>query len=215
MAGLLGPILSSGAFRMVSLALGILCLVITLALIYWLRQDAKRRSAGALVWTGVALAIAIIGALSGFAFMSFGFGPVGLIPFVLVCCLIIIYVVIRPAEFTADARERDMSLRLLSAELESKSCPRCGAGIEAEFLICPECLIELRHNCDYCGRPVKPSWQACPYCRSRQQGGAASSNSKSRPARTRSSSPSNAGANTDKGSSAGAGSFGDLDLTFN
>jgi RNA polymerase subunit RPABC4/transcription elongation factor Spt4 len=128
--------------------------------------------------------------------LKYGFSFVGLLPFFLIISLIVIYMIVRPAEFTADALERDLSLRLLDAELENKACPKCGAGIESDHLICPECLVELRVKCDYCGRPIKSDWHACPYCqakRNKSSGGYRSSSSRS---------------------SIGTGSFADLDIEF-
>jgi len=169
MSGFLGPVLDSGIFKVASVALGVMFLIFTFALVYWLYRDAVKRSAGAVIWGAVGLACAFTGIIAGFPFMRFGFSPVGLIPFFLVISLVIIYMIVRPAEFTADAQERDLSLRLLDAELENKACPKCGTGITADYLICPECLCELKVKCDYCGRPIKPSWHACPYCQSKRR----------------------------------------------
>jgi len=170
MSGLLGPILNSGVFKVASIVLGVMFLIITFALVYWLYRDAVKRSAGAVVWGAIGLVCAFVGIIAGFPFMKYGFSPVGLIPFFLMISLVIIYMIVRPAEFTADAQERDLSLRLLDAELENKACPKCGTGIEPDHLICPECLSELRVKCDYCGRPIKPRWHACPYCQSKRRG---------------------------------------------
>jgi RNA polymerase subunit RPABC4/transcription elongation factor Spt4 len=199
MGALLSPVLTSGLFKMASLAVGIMLLVVVAAMVYWLYQDANKRSAGAMAWGAIGLVCAFVGVILGFPAMQYGFSPVGIFPFFLVITLLIIYMIVRPAEFTADSQERDLSLRLLDAELEIKACPKCGAGIEADYLICPECLCELRVKCDYCGRPVKPNWHACPYCQSKQRAVSGRSKGPSRPK---------------KGSDAGSGSFADLDLDF-
>jgi RNA polymerase subunit RPABC4/transcription elongation factor Spt4 len=131
--------------------------------------------------------------------MKYGFLPVGLIPFFLIISLVIIYMIVRPAEFTADSQERDLSLRLLDAELEIKACPKCGAGIEPDFLICPECVSQLRVKCEYCGRPIKANWNACPYCQAKQrERGVSSSHSSHSKSRGRKS----------------TSSFADVDLDF-
>ncbi|MCL2818121.1 MAG: zinc ribbon domain-containing protein [Actinomycetia bacterium] len=190
MSGLLAPILSSGLFQAASAIIGIMFLVITIAMVYWLYRDAIKRSAGAIIWGAIGLVCAFIGIIAGLPFIKYGLALVGLLPFFTVISLVIIYMIVRPAEFTADAQERDLSLRLLDAELENKACPKCGTGIDGDYLICPECLSELRVKCDYCGRPVKPNWHACPYCQSKR--------------RTAS----------DRLSGVGTGSFADVDFDF-
>ena len=169
MSGLLAPILDSSIFRMASTGMGVLFLVITFAMVYWLYRDATKRSAGAIVWGAIALACAVIGIIAGFPFLEYGLALVGLLPFALLISLIVVYMIVRPAEFTVDAQERDLSMRLLDAELENKACPKCGTGIESDHLICPECLTELRVKCDYCGRPIKSAWNACPYCEAKRR----------------------------------------------
>ena len=169
MSGLFAPILESGAFKAASAAIGVLFLIITVAMVYWLYQDALKRSAGAVIWGAIGLVCAFIGIIAGLPFLRYGLSLVGLLPFFLIIALVVIYMIVRPAEFTADAQERDLSLRLLDAELENKACPKCGTGIESDHLICPECLTELRVKCDYCGRPIKPAWHACPYCQSKRR----------------------------------------------
>jgi len=168
MSGLLAPVLDSGAFKVASAAIGVLFLIITAALVYWIYQDALKRSAGAVIWGAIGLVCAFIGIIAGLPFLKYGLSLVGLLPFFIMIALVVIYMIVRPAEFTADAQERDLSLRLLDAELENKACPKCGTGIETDHLICPECLSELRVKCDYCGRPIKPQWNACPYCQSKR-----------------------------------------------
>lgn len=168
MSGLFAPILESGAFKAASATIGILFLIISIAMVYWLYQDALKRSAGPIIWGAIGLVCAFIGIIAGLPFIKYGLTLVGLLPFFMVIILVVIYMIVRPAEFTADAQERDLSLRLLDAELENKACPKCGTGIETDHLICPECLTELRVKCDYCGRPIKPSWNACPYCQSKR-----------------------------------------------
>ncbi|MCL2491971.1 MAG: zinc ribbon domain-containing protein [Coriobacteriia bacterium] len=190
MSGLFAPILESGMFKVASGVIGVVFLVITCALVYWLYRDAIKRSAGAIIWGAIGLVCTFVGIIAGLPFVKYGLSLIGLLPFFTVISLVIIYMIIRPAEFTADAQERDLSLRLLDAELENKSCPKCGAGIASDYLICPDCLSELRIKCDYCGRPIKPNWHACPYCQSKRSG------------------------RSGRLSSVGTGSFADVDFDF-
>lgn len=48
-----------------------------------------------------------------------------------------------------------------------QSCPSCGKGISAEFVICPYCQHQLECKCPKCSSRVEHGWQACPYCATR------------------------------------------------
>ncbi len=48
-----------------------------------------------------------------------------------------------------------------------QSCPACGKGISAEFVVCPYCQHPLECQCPKCSSRVEPGWQACPYCATR------------------------------------------------
>jgi len=122
----------------------ILCLVaIWLALIVFTFIDARRRIADPFL-VGCATAASIF-------------------PFVGT----MIYTILRPAEFLADAHERDVEVRTSEVRLrhlEEHSCHKCGFPTESEFMRCPSCRTRLKEECPTCSKPVGLDWKLCPYC---------------------------------------------------
>jgi len=165
MSDLLQPVIDSPAFKSASLGLGLLMFLLSIALVFWLFRDARRRGSSGIIWALVAGFALLVGIIIGFSKLDFGFVTVGLGSLGMVLLALLIYTFVRPADFVADAQERELSQRLLEAELEKNACPSCGAGIETDFLICPSCNITLRRPCEYCSRPIKTAWATCPYCR--------------------------------------------------
>ena len=43
-------------------------------------------------------------------------------------------------------------------------CPACGAPVEPDFVVCPNCGTQLKAACPSCHKAVDVSWVACPYC---------------------------------------------------
>jgi len=163
---LLTPIIESPAFQRASDILGIVLFVAAVAMVFWLFRDARRRGSVPFLWGLLGAAALIGGAFIGFGQSEWGFAVVGGATLALVLVVLLAYTLLRPAEFAADANERELSQRLLEAELEINACPSCGGGIEVDYLICPNCSVTLRTPCDYCSRPIRPTWNICPYCRS-------------------------------------------------
>jgi Double zinc ribbon len=130
----------------INLAVNLLILVLVvvwLALVYWTWADARRRIADP-VLIGTATAASLI-------------------PFIGT----IVYTILRPPEFLADAREREVETQaseLRMRHLIAQSCPRCEHPIERSWLRCPECQHRLKDPCVSCNRPVDPRWAVCPYC---------------------------------------------------
>jgi RNA polymerase subunit RPABC4/transcription elongation factor Spt4 len=145
MGDLLKPILDSAEFKLGSQLCLVFFVVFTFALIFWTWRDADRRGAMPWFW---AVVVGIFNIL-GWA----------------------IYMVVRPPEYAADARERELEIQAREAELarESATCPSCLKPVEAEFLICPYCMKKLRKECTNCGKALKMSWAVCPYCKTKQQ----------------------------------------------
>jgi hypothetical protein len=129
-----------------NLAVNLLLLVLVvvwLSLVYWTFADARRRIADPV--------------LIGTATIA------SLIPFIGT----IVYTILRPPEFLADAREREIETQaseLRMRHLTAQSCPRCEHPIERSWLRCPECRQRLKDPCVSCNRPVDPRWALCPYC---------------------------------------------------
>jgi hypothetical protein len=44
-----------------------------------------------------------------------------------------------------------------------RACPGCGSEIEAGWVVCPECGVNLVVR-THCGGPLKPHWTKCPRC---------------------------------------------------
>lgn len=79
----------------------------------------------------------------------------------------IVYSILRPPEFLADRRERELEIRaseLRVRQLEEQSCPNCGHPVERTYLRCPSCRARIKHPCEACRQPVDPRWSVCPYC---------------------------------------------------
>ena len=121
----------------------VLLAVIWLALVYWTWADARRRVAD-----GVLVACATIA--SFFPFVG-----------------TLIYMIVRPPEYLADVRERDLEIQAARARLAQigmHSCPYCDHEVENDFLRCPHCLRRLKEPCSSCHRPLAADWRICPYC---------------------------------------------------
>lgn len=43
-------------------------------------------------------------------------------------------------------------------------CPECGAVVDDDYLLCPECHTALQVSCPACQRSLKTRWTRCPYC---------------------------------------------------
>ncbi len=43
-------------------------------------------------------------------------------------------------------------------------CACCGAVVEEDYSVCPQCGTNLRASCPSCGRMVQPDWHVCAHC---------------------------------------------------
>jgi len=122
--------------------------VLWVALVAWTFFDARRRIADPIL-------VASATAASLFPFLG-----------------TIVYSILRPPEFLADKRERELEIRaseLRVRQLEEASCPNCEHPVERTFLRCPNCRARIKDPCDSCGKPIDPRWSICPYCETPQR----------------------------------------------
>ena len=137
----------SGWFRAGVRLLLLLVVVLWLSLALWVYKDARRRIEEPIL-IGVAVAAAVL-----FPFVG---------PFV--------YLFLRPPEYLADVRERDLEIRLMERRFGgADTCPQCAGPVEADFLVCPACQARLKQACPQCAKPLDATWRACPYCASPRQ----------------------------------------------
>lgn len=144
MGDLLNPILTHPLFALMRNLCTLFAVVLHLALVFWTYRDARQRGAMAWLW-----------ALAAFLFPVAGW---------------VIYLVIRPAEYLADVRERDLEIRAKEVALsrDYESCPACHKPTDKDFLICPNCMKKLKKPCIECGRALRLHWGVCPYCKTKQ-----------------------------------------------
>ncbi|HEY3375770.1 MAG TPA: zinc ribbon domain-containing protein [Candidatus Aquicultor sp.] len=130
----------SPVFKLIVNLIYLFAFVLYLSLAKWTYSDAKRRGAMAFYWTIVALLFPVAGWL--------------------------IYLIVRPAEYLDDIRERELEIRTKEALLSNgdTTCPSCSKPVEKQFLICPYCRRRLKKSCPSCERALNPSWAICPYC---------------------------------------------------
>lgn len=116
--------------------------VLWLALVFWTLKDARKRIDDGLI-TAVAVATSLV-----FPFIG-----------------TLVYSILRPPEYLADVRERELEMRAMQKELrESPACPNCREPVRDDYLVCPKCRKGLRSPCTVCDRPLERSWRVCPYC---------------------------------------------------
>ncbi|MBC7293765.1 MAG: zinc ribbon domain-containing protein [Thermoleophilia bacterium] len=116
--------------------------VLWLSLVFWTLKDARKRIEDPLV---VAVAVAT--------------------SFILPFMGTLVYAILRPAEYLAEARERELEMRAMEQELQAlRACPSCGELVRPDYLVCPSCRRRLRSSCPTCGRVLEPGWKICPYC---------------------------------------------------
>lgn len=125
----------------------ILAAVFYLAIVLWTFKDARKRIEDPIL---VATATAV-----------------SMLPIVGV----FVYMLLRPSEYIADVRERELEIRMMERELgRQERCPYCKSHIEGEYLSCPVCTTKLRQSCVGCTRPLDPRWAMCPFCETEVEG---------------------------------------------
>ncbi len=83
-----------------------------------------------------------------------------------------IYLMLRPKETLAEAYERSLEEEALLQGIEEVlACPGCGARVQGDFVVCPDCHTKLKKPCQGCGRALNLRWGVCPYCGTPSMGG--------------------------------------------
>lgn len=91
---------------------------------------------------------------------------------------VVIYLLIRPSKTLfekhyeeLDFEEEASYTELLAKELEDMEgdekhmhCPKCDYKIESSFKFCPNCRVQLKHECYSCKKELREEWTHCPYC---------------------------------------------------
>ncbi len=162
--------ITDSSLNLVVNLLVLVLVIIWIALVWWTNADARRRIEDPVL-------VATATATSLFPFIG-----------------TIVYTILRPPEYLADSRERELETKaaeLRLRRLTETSCARCEHPIELSWLRCPECQHRLKDPCRSCGRPVDPRWSVCPYCEAKVAGAAppATETAKKRPARARAEQP--------------------------
>lgn len=117
--------------------LGILALLYVLSVV-WVARDSYLRDAPWVLWTVVAV-IPLVG--------------------------VIAYCLLRPSLLQIDRDEQELEIAIKRRELmKYGECAKCGYPVEADYVLCPNCLTRLKNLCPTCGRALDPSWRVCPYC---------------------------------------------------
>jgi hypothetical protein len=135
--------ITNDALNLVVNLLILFLVVLWMALVAWTYFDARRRIQDPVL-------VACATAASLFPFLG-----------------TIVYSILRPPEFLADKRERELETRsseLRVRQLEEASCPNCEHPIERSYLRCPNCRVRIKDPCESCGKPIDPRWSICPYC---------------------------------------------------
>jgi RNA polymerase subunit RPABC4/transcription elongation factor Spt4 len=129
--------------------LGAMTAAFWLALIIWTFRDMRARSRDIFAQILAALLVAVL-FLPGW----------------------VIYWMLRPKETLAEAYERSLEEEaLLQGIEEALVCPGCGARVQSEFVVCPNCHTKLKKSCSNCGRALNLRWGVCPYCSAPSLGG--------------------------------------------
>lgn len=135
--------ITNDTLNMVVQLLLLVLVVVWLALIVYTYLDARRRIADPIL-VGCATAASLF-------------------PFVGT----VVYMIVRPPEFLADAAERELEMQAAEAHLHDARftpCPHCDYPVGRDYLRCPSCLRKLRDACTTCEKPLDPDWRICPYC---------------------------------------------------
>ncbi len=84
---------------------------------------------------------------------------------------VLLYLILRPKETLDGTFQRSLEEEYLLQDLEELPlCPGCRRYVEDDFVLCPNCHVQLREPCHSCSRLVDLRWALCPYCAAAQHG---------------------------------------------
>lgn len=82
---------------------------------------------------------------------------------------IFIYMILRPPETLAERYERALEEEALLQEIEERPrCHSCSRTINNQWVVCPNCHVELKKPCVNCVELLDLGWKVCPYCTAKQ-----------------------------------------------
>ena len=115
-----------------------LLVVLYVLVVVWVARDANQRGAVWWIWAIVAL-IPIVGFIA--------------------------YLLMRPSLLEVDREEQELEIAIKQRQLmKYGECAKCGYPVEADYVVCPNCLSRLKNLCVNCGHALEPGWSVCPYC---------------------------------------------------
>ena len=80
----------------------------------------------------------------------------------------LVYAILRPAEYLAEVRERELEMRAMEQELHDHArLPVVRRARPARLLACPSCRRPLRSACPSCDRVLGAGLEALPVLRAR------------------------------------------------
>ncbi len=145
---LLDTIINSDVFFYVIVLLGLGLLIVWLALVYWIFQDARQRYKYSYLWfifSGIVLLTNILG--------------------------IIFYLIVRPTETLEEKEDRRLERKMLEGANDSDitvSCFSCEKHFSSQFNFCPHCKTKLKDKCSKCQQDFNLDHTFCPYCGDRK-----------------------------------------------
>ncbi|MFI5267540.1 MAG: zinc ribbon domain-containing protein [Chloroflexota bacterium] len=78
---------------------------------------------------------------------------------------LLIYLILRPSNTLVEAYERSLEEESLLQDIESRlACPNCQQRVQPDYLMCPNCLTQLKKQCANCSRVLLLKWVVCPFC---------------------------------------------------
>ena len=120
------------------LAVVVFLVILYVLSIVWVIRDAFARGANWKIWAIVAL-IPLLG--------------------------VIAYCLMRPPMYQIDRDEQELEIAMKQRQLlQYGECGNCGYPVEADYVMCPNCLTRLKNLCPTCHHALDPAWTACPYC---------------------------------------------------